>query len=444
MNKTKFKQTETGKIPEDWEVKELGDFTKVQNGFAFKSSDFKAKGVPVVKIKNITPPTITFEEIQYYDENIDNKLKPFILKKGNIIISMTGSNVNQMASAVGKIARYKSELPALLNQRAGKLIIDSDIADSDYIYFYIARKGIQYYLAINATGSANQANISPDTIKSVHIALPSLSEQRAIAKILSDLDDKIELNNQISKNLEKIAQEIFKQWFIDFEFPDENGEPYKSIGGEMVNSELGPIPKGWKIEKIGEILKTVLGGTPSRKNKIYWENGNIPWINSGKVNEFRIIDPSEYITELGLEKSSTKLLPKRTTLIAITGATLGKISLLEIGCCANQSVVGILENNIFNSEYIYFWMINIVDRLISWQTGGAQQHINKDNINKINILIPNEKILQKYYARVRPIFNKISSNCFENNTLQRFIDTLFPKLMSGEIRVPINNIKEGE
>jgi len=438
-HQTKFKQTEIGMIPEDWKVKEFGDFIKVQNGFAFKSSDFKVKGIPIIKIKNITTPTITFEEVQYYNEDFDDKLKPFILQKGDIIISMTGSNVNQMASAVGKVARYKSDLPALLNQRAGKIIIDSNIADSDYIYFYTTRKKIQYYLAINAAGSANQANISPDTIKSIPIALPSLSEQRVIAKILSDLDEKIELNQRMNKTLEAIGQAIFKHWFVNFEFPNENGEPYKFSCGEMVDCELGLIPKGWEIKKVGEILKTVLGGTPSRKKKIYWENGKIPWINSGKVNDYRIIEPSEYITELGLEKSSTKLLPKRTTVIAITGATLGKISLLEIDCYANQSIIGIVENNIFKGEYIYFWMKNIINRLIAWQTGGAQQHVNKDNVNKVNILIPNEKILQKYYIQVRPIFNKISSNCFENKNLQRLRDLLLPKLMSGEIRVPINS-----
>ena len=232
-----------------------------------------------------------------------------------------------------------------------------------------------------------------------------------------------------------MAQAIFKHWFIDFEFPNENGEPYKSSGGEMVDCELGPIPKGWEIKKVGEILKTVLGGTPSRKKNIYWENGKMPWINSGKVNDYRIIEPSEYITELGLEKSSTKLLPKRTTVIAITGATLGKISLLEIDCCANQSIVGILENNIFKSEYIYIWMINIIDRLISWQTGGAQQHINKDNINKFGILVPSEKILLKYYRQTKPIFNKISNNCIESKYLQNLRDTLLPKLISGEIRI---------
>jgi len=306
--------------------------------------------------------------------------------------------------------------------------------DEGFIYYYLQTLDFKNY-----NGGSSVPTLNRNHIHTIRVKIPSLLEQKSISALLFSLNDKIELNNQINKNLEEIAQAIFKHWFIDFEFPDENGEPYKSNGGEMVDSELGPIPKGWEIKKIGEILKTILGGTPSRKKKIYWENGKIPWINSGKVNDYRIIEPSEYITELGLEKSSTKLLPKRTTVIAITGATLGKISLLEVDCCANQSIIGILENNIFKSEYIYFWMINIIDRLIAWQTGGAQQHINKDNVNKFNILVPNEKILLRYYARIKSVFNKISNNCVESKNLQRLRDILLPKLMSGEIRVPVNN-----
>ncbi len=356
---------------------------------------------------------------------------------------------------VGYHNQFKVEGPGVTTGRSGTLgkvfyikdnfwplntslyIKDFHGNDEGFIYYYLQTLDFKNY-----NGGSSVPTLNRNHIHTIRVKIPSLLEQKSISAILFSLDGKIELNNQINKNLEKIAQAIFKDWFVDFEFPNENGEPYKSSGGEMVGSELGPIPKGWEVKKVGEILRTVLGGTPSRKKKIYWDNGTVPWINSGKVNEYRIIEPSEYITKIGLEKSSTKLLPKRTTVIAITGATLGKISLLEIDCCANQSIVGILENNIFKSEYIYFWMINIIDRLIAWQTGGAQQHINKDNVNKFNILVPNEKILLRYYTRIKSIFNKISNNCVESKNLQRLRDILLPKLMSGEIRVPIN-IKEG-
>jgi len=452
----KFKQTEIGKIPEDWEVKELGDFTKVQNGFAFKSSDFKAKGMPIIKIKNITPPTITFEEVQYYDEDIDSKLKPFILQKGNIIISMTGSNVNQMASAVGKVARYKSDLPALLNQRAGKLIIDSNIADSDYIYFYIARKEIQYYLAINAAGSANQANISPDTIKSVPIALPSLSKQRAIAKILSDLDEKIELNQQMNKTLEAIGQAIFKHWFIDFEFPNENGDPYKSSGGEMVDSEMGPIPKGWGIANFNTFANEISNGdwgkasaSDNYEKKVYCMRGaDIPEICGGRKGKM----PIRYILEKNLNK---KVLRAGDLVIEISGGSptqsTGRTTYVnqeilnrydtELICSNFCKVIKLINKDYCEYLFLhlrYLYELNIFFNFENGTTGIKNLDI-KNLFEKYKIKVPDEFTIIKFKKIIRGLFRKIQENGYENNKLSNLGDVLLPKLMSGEIRVPINS-----
>jgi type I restriction enzyme S subunit len=253
--------------------------------------------------------------------------------------------------------------------------------------------------------------------------------------VLDSLDSKIKLNRKLNATLEHIGKVIFKRWFVDFEFPNEKGKPYKSNGGEMENSEMGRIPRGWRVSTIGKELSAILGGTPDRTRREYWENGDVPWINSGKVNEFRITEPAEYITREGLDNSATKLLPKRTTVLAITGATLGQVSLLEIDSCANQSVVGILASEKIPSEYIYFWTKHIIGDIISWQTGGAQQHINKENVNNSPLLIPDNHLLSKYSEIVKPIFDRITSNCFENSSLSRIRDFLLPKLMSGEIRV---------
>ena len=185
-------------------------------------------------------------------------------------------------------------------------------------------------------------------------------------------------------------------------------------------------------KQIKEVSKCVLGGTPSRAKSEYW-NGNINWINSGEVNKFRIIDASEKITELGLQKSSTALLPKGTTVLAITGATLGQVSRLEIDSCANQSVIGIIPNNIELNNYIYLSIFNTKNDLILKQTGGAQQHINKNDVETHEIIIPNDKLLKKFDERTRLVFDKISITCFENKRLEQLRDTLLPKLMNGEI-----------
>ena len=317
-----------------------------------------------------------------------------------------------------------------------------------YIYYFLSQnKIIDKLHAIAEQSTSTYPSIKPSDIEDLKIPLPPLEEQEAIAGVLSSLDDKIELNNKINQNLdwedyfsichriseleeenqnlEAQAQAIFKSWFVDF-------EPFKN--GKFIDSELGKIPEGWNVNCLGNVCNCELGGTPNRTKPEYW-NGNIPWINSGKVNEFRIISESEFITELGLKKSSTKLLPRKTTVFAITGATLGQVSLLEIESCANQSVVGVIENASMPYEYIYQFALFNIKELISHQTGGAQQHINKENIESLKIILPDTDILIDYKKLVAPLYSQITNNVFESQRIAQLRDALLPKLMSGEIDV---------
>ena len=247
-------------------------------------------------------------------------------------------------------------------------------------------------------------------------SIPPLPVQRRIAAVLGALDDKIELNRKMNANLEAQAQALFKSWFVDF-------EPF---GGKM--------PKEWKMGTLGEVCECVLGGTPNRGRSEYW-NGKIPWINSGKVNEFRITEPSEFITELGVSKSATKLMQKKTVVLAITGATLGQVSILEIDSCANQSVIGILQNEDLPYEYIYPFVCSKIAELISHQTGGAQQHINKNDVESMILQLPDAAAIASYLASVGPLYAIIANKCFESRKLAETRDALLPKLMSGELEV---------
>ena len=202
----------------------------------------------------------------------------------------------------------------------------------------------------------------------------------------------------------------------------------------MEESEFGLIPKGWEIRKIESLCETLLGGTPSRTRDEFW-GGEIPWINSGKVNDFRITAASEYITELGLEKSATKLLPKGTTVLAITGATLGQFSRLEIDSCANQSVVGILGSAEASNEFVYLNIKNGIQRLISAQTGGAQQHINKEDVNAFLIVYPGKKLMKLFTDTADSIFAEIGVLLNQSISLAEIRDSLLPRLISGELQI---------
>lgn len=271
---------------------------------------------------------------------------------------------------------------------------------------------------------ATQDNLSWEKLSKIKFPAPSIVIQKHIADVLSAYDDLIENNQKQIKLLEEAAQRLYKEWFVDLRFPGYETTPI-----------IDGIPEGWKTDNIGSLFETYLGGTPSREKSEYWQNGSIPWINSGKVNELRIVEPSELITELALEKSATKLLPKHTTLIAITGATLGQVCYTEIETCANQSVVGIVDEKQIHSEYIYCYITDNIKKLIGKATGGAQQHINKDIVNNYPFIVPSKEITELFKQNVEPLFNKISSLLFMNVNLEEARDRLIPKLMSGELEV---------
>ena len=300
------------------------------------------------------------------------------------------------------------------------------VSDNEFVYYLSHTPQFVNTAIKSMVGSSGRQRAQVPVLENLIMPVPvNLSDQRKIAGILSALDAKIENNNKINANLEAQAQALFKSWFVDF-------TPFKDQ--PFVDSELGPIPQGWKVGKLGDYCECVLGGTPSRSESSYW-NGDIAWINSGEVNKFRICTPSEFITSKGLDNSSTKLLPKKTTVLAITGATLGQISILEIDSCANQSVIGIKQNDNMPYEFIYPTVKVNIKRLLNLQTGGAQQHINKNNVQNLFIVYPPKFILQKYKEHTKCIYSKISTLCFENQRLAALRDTLLPKLMSGEIKL---------
>ena len=304
---------------------------------------------------------------------------------------------------------------------------------TDFRYFY-------YLLKILRLNKLNFDSAIPglnrEVAYSLQINIPeSHNEQRAISAVLSSLDDKIKLLREQNKTLEDIAKAIFREWFVNFDFPGQDEKPYKSNGGKMIASELGEIPDRWKVGKLRDITDAVLGGTPSTQKNEYWDNGTIPWINSGKVNDFRVYEPTAYITTKALDESAVKLMPKGTVVIAITGATLGQVSRLEIESTANQSVIGLIPHKKFFSAYLFYWMLKNISSIINVATGGAQQHINKNDVNSFELIIPTDDCLKAYFEIANPILEKISGNCFQINTLSNLRDALLPKLMRGEVKV---------
>lgn len=401
----------------EWKLKDLTVDGKGSYGIGAPAVPYQEDKLTYLRITDINDDgSLNFSDLKSVDAEDAEK---YILKENDIVFARTGNST-------GRSYFYEKQHGTFVY--AGFLIkfsLDPNKVNPRILKYYTHSK--PYFDWVNSfdTG-ATRGNINAKTYGDMEIELPSRKVQDKIVSILSSLDRKIELNNKINADLEEMAQAIFKNWFVDF-------EPFKD--GKFVDSELGMIPEGWKVGTLGEFCKCLLGGTPSRSKEEYW-NGEVNWINSGEINKFRILEASEKITELGLAKSATKLLPQKTTVLAITGATLGQVSLLEIDTCANQSVIGVLENTEVPYEYIYPFIKDRIEMLIQHQTGGAQQHINKDNVESLIFLLPAINVLEDYISLVSPMYKRIESQCFENLYLSTLRDTLLPRLMSGELEVP--------
>jgi type I restriction enzyme, S subunit len=399
---------------------------RVISGYAFKSESFQGQGIPVVKIKNIRVGVTDLSNADCVPESFRELPRRFHVIPGDILISLTGSHLTQPNSVVGRVAWHGNDQPAcLLNQRAGKVIIeDPSACDPSFLFYALSRVETVREIAQMAHGAASQANVSPSQVESVTIDFPEIEEQRRISRILAAYDDLIENNRQRIKILEDMARTAHREWFVHFRYP---------LCGDIETPapEMGGVPADWPLVSIGQQFMTVLGGTPSRDKAEYWNNGTVAWINSGKVNDLRVIAPSDQITELALAKSAAKLMPKHTTVIAITGATLGQVSYLEIETSANQSVVGIVDSTERYAEWIYLTMQERIHEVIQHASGGAQQHINKEIINAVTVALPPAGIADAFGNLVRPMFEQLATLLFQNDNLKRTRDLLLPKLIGG-------------
>ena len=361
----------------------------------------------------------TVDELQYMEvgkDKIPSRAKR-IVRKNDILISTVRPNQKHY----GIIKNVAKNMVA--STGFAVLTPKEDKVDPGYIYNYLIQDHITTYLhSIAESSTSTYPSIKPSVIGDLEVDLPPLEEQKTIAHILSTLDDKIEVNNQINKTLENMAQAIFKQWFVDFEFPNEDGEPYKPSGGEMVETELGMIPKGWEVVKLNSVVDICYGKNLPTKKLL--SDGYPVFGGNGQIGFY-----SEYLYE------------KSQVLIACRGAASGKVIVsLPYSFVTNNSLI--LEQNGTTVTHEYLKQFCLEKEFYNYATGSAQPQITIANLAKANILIPHRDLMNMFSLIRNSIDSKVLSLFNENNKLVDLRDTLLPKLMSGEIRVPLD--EEGE
>lgn len=404
----------------------LSDVVQIIGGGTPKRSvsEYWNGEIPWISIKDFS----STKRINFTQEAITSlglqKSSSKILDKDDIVISARGT--------VGLVAQLGK--PMAFNQSCYGLKA-REMAINDFLYYWLKQNVT--YVKSNTHGSVFDT-ITKDTFNNLLIKLPSLKKQKKIVSILDSIDSKIEINNQIISNLEELASTLFKRWFVDFEFPDENGNPYKSSGGKMVDSELGEIPEGWKIIDLKSIVDVVdnRGKTPPlEKDKTDFPIIDVKTL-SGNGRVVNYSKAQKYVSEETYSSWFRSGHPKINDILISTVGSIGEIKmfLTDKGTIA-QNVVGLRAKNHLE-YYLYQFLLYNKSNLITYNIGSVQPSIKVTHLLKYKLLLPSKKDLNKFNSVMIGLTDKIINLSKGVNSLTEIRDSLLPKLLSGEIELP--------
>jgi type I restriction enzyme S subunit len=420
------------KVPEGWEVVSFeksgislidGDRGKNYP----KRGDFSDIGYCLfLNTKNVPGRKFDFSVKQFISKEKDSLLGKGKLTRNDIVMTTRGT--------VGNVALYDEKVPfEHIRINSGMLIIRADKKefDSKYLFYYMTSPFFKKEIKGLSTGTA-QPQLPIKNLRKALVIKPPLSEQEKIAEILGSIDDEIENLMEQNKTLEEIAKTIFKRWFIDFEFPNEEGKPYKSSGGEFVDSELGKIPKGWRVGKLGEVIK-------KKRNRI---KSFEEWKNKKLISLSNMPNFSMCITSFGKGEELKSNIFKLDTYDLLYGSIRP-----YFGKAGFSSIDGVVAGTVFQfipmkKIYFSFALLTITSRTfieytVSHSKGTKMPIIGIEDILNYRIAIPNEKLTMRLNEIIFPLIERMKNNIAQIQTLTQLRDTLLPKLITGEIRVKV-------
>jgi type I restriction enzyme S subunit len=398
----------------EWEKSKVGGICiKIGSGATPTggANSYKTSGISLIRSQNVLDYQFSFDGLAFIDDEQADKLKSVTVEDGDILLNITGDSVARSCIVP------KEVLPARVNQHVSIVRVDKSKALNKYVFYYI--QNIKSLLLSLAGNGGTRNALTKAMIEQLDISLPSLPEQKAIAVTLSALDDMIELNNKINKNHEEMAQAIFKSWFVDF-------EPFKD--GEFEESELGLIPKGWRVGVLGDIIDIFDSKRvplSSRQRSVMEKK--YPYYGAATLMDY----VGNYIFDgvhVLLGEDGTVMDEKGYPILQYVW---GKF-------WVNNHAHVLKGKGVFSDEYLYILLKNT--NVASIVTGAVQLKINQNNLTGLKIIIPPEDVVKQYNDIVKDIFACFRSNADEIKILISLRDTLLPKLMSGEIRVPVEEV----
>jgi type I restriction enzyme, S subunit len=379
----------------------------------------------------------------------DKEAEKSLLRVGDLLFARQ----SLVLEGAGKCSIFLGDdEPVTFESHVTRVRLAPSVADSQFYFYYFQSPHGRAAIRSIVEQGAGAAGIRGSDLKTLEVEWCDVEEQSRVAEILSILDDKIELNRRMNETLEGIARAIFKSWFVDFDpvRAKASGEAPESICQRLgltpdllalfpdllVDSELGEIPEGWEVKPFSETVQIIGGGTPKTSVAGYW-GGNIPWfsvVDAPAESDVFVIDTEKKITQAGLDNSSARILPVGTTIISARG-TVGKVALVGVPMAMNQSCYG-LRGFDGGAFFTYYATRELVSTLKQHSHGAVFDTITRDTFSGVCV-ITFQPVAAAFETVVAPLMEKIKANSIQGRTLAELRDALLPKLLSGELRVPV-------
>ena len=428
----------------------LGDYFTLQRGITYESKLLDLPGPVLLGLGSIQRNGgFRADSLRTYGGMSPDKL---LVKHGELYVSL--KDVTQSADLLGAVARLpRDHAPGRLTQDTVKLEPKNADVPIDYLYWLMRTPGYRSYCKARATGTTN-LGLSREDFLSFPANEPN-DVQNLLVRILDSLDDKIELNRRTNETLEAMARAIFKSWFVDFDpvRAKASGEPPESIcrrlgltpdildlfPDSLEGAEIGEIPAGWAVAPVGKLAEVVGGGTPSTKDEAFWNDGQHYWATPKDLSKLAtpvLLSSERKITDRGLAQIGSGLLPRGTVLLS-SRAPIGYRAIAEVPIAINQGFIAMQPNQGVSRLFLLYWAEWAHQEIVSRANGSTFLEISKGNFRPIPVVTPPASIFAAFDQLLGPIYQRMVCNEREAIALAEQRDTLLPRLLSGEVGIPV-------
>jgi len=415
----------------------------ITDGYRAKNSELGGKGLIFLRAGHVTDSYIDFSKADRFREDLTDRLTEKTSLAGDVAVTTKGNSTGRVAF-ISEVMPTFVYSPHLSRWRT----LDHQRLCPGFLRYWSRSKEFIEQLNGMMVSTDMAPYLSLRDQKRLRISLPPIENQRAIASVLGALDDKIEQNRRTAQVLEQLARAIFRAWFVDFEpvkakaagataFPSMPQPVFDALPTRFVDSEIGPVPEGWEVKPIGDVVTVKGGGTPSTKNPIYWDGGEHCWATPKDMSRLCypvLLDTERRITAAGVNKISSGILPVGTVLMS-SRAPVGYLAIAGVPTAINQGFIAMLCDGPLPPTYVFNWALTSMDSIKSHASGTTFAEISKKNFRPLPIVVPAPDMITAYQQAADPLFQLLTACVKENEMLAKIRDFLLPKLLSGKVRV---------